>query len=277
MVNVSVVVPCFNQGRFLDEAVQSVLAQTYQDFEIVIVNDGSTDGQTTSMLRSYVQPRTRVLHTDNQGLASARNNGIRAATGRYILPLDADDRIADSYLGKAVALLDANPNAGIVYSQAEYFGERTGRWELPDYNFPRILLENMIFASSLFRKADWEEVHGYNPNMKHGLEDYDFWLSLIELGRDVIQIPEPLFLYRQTSESMRNAITREQLISLSTQLFRNHLGLYEKNINVVVEHLFDLRTWHFQLREQVRHLEERIRGLENGEPGGPVLSAGDTV
>jgi glycosyltransferase involved in cell wall biosynthesis len=263
MVNVSVVVPCFNQGGLLDEAVQSVLAQTYQDFEIIIVNDGSTDGQTTSMLRSYAPPRTRVLHTDNQGLASARNNGIRQATGRYILPLDADDRIADSYLEKAVALLDANTNAGIVYSQAEYFGERTGRWDLPDYSLPGILLGNMIFASSFFRKADWEQVGGYNPNMKYGLEDYDFWLSLIELGRDVLQIPEPLFLYRQTSASMRNAITGEQLIFLSAQLFRNHLSLYEKNINVVIEHILDLKTLHFQLRERVRHLEDKVRELEN--------------
>jgi len=263
MVSVSVVIPCFNQGRFLDEAVQSVLAQTRQDFEIIVVNDGSTDLQTTSMLRSYAAPRTRVIHTDNQGLASARNNGIRLATGRYILPLDADDKIADSYLEKAVVLLDANPNAGIVYSLAEYFGERTGRWDLPDYSFPKILLENMIFASSFFRKADWEQVRGYNPNMKYGLEDYDFWLSLIELGRDVLRIPEPLFLYRQTSESMRSSITREQFIFLSTQLFRNHLSLYEKNMHVIIEHLFDLRTWHFELREKVRDLEDKIRGLES--------------
>ena len=93
MPKVSVIIPCYNQGACLEEAVDSVLAQTFQDFEILVVNDGSTDEATIRMLGKYERPKTRVIHTDNQGLAMARNNGIREARGAYILPLDADDKI----------------------------------------------------------------------------------------------------------------------------------------------------------------------------------------
>src|SRR5215475_1000610 len=98
MTKVSVVIPCFNQADFIDDAIQSVLVQTYQDFEIIIVNDGSTDSKTASFLESYSSPRVKVVHTHNQGVACARNHGINQADGIFILPLDADDKIADSYM-----------------------------------------------------------------------------------------------------------------------------------------------------------------------------------
>src|SRR5437879_507126 len=94
---VSVIIPCFNQGATLDEAVASVLNQTFTDFEIVIVNDGSTDPFTSELLANYHRPRTRVITTANGGLAAARNTAIRNSRGKYILPLDADDRIAPEY------------------------------------------------------------------------------------------------------------------------------------------------------------------------------------
>ena len=98
MAKVSVIIPCYNQGAYLNEAVESILAQSYRDFEIIVVNDGSTDEETNRLLSGYDRQQTRVLHTENQGLSSARNNGIREAQGEYILPLDADDRIDPTYL-----------------------------------------------------------------------------------------------------------------------------------------------------------------------------------
>ena len=108
MPKVSVIIPCYNHGEYLDEAVESVLTQTYQNFEIIIVDDGSTDQSTIDLLKVYRKPKTRVIRTDNQGLASARNNGIKEAKGEYILPLDADDKIGKEYLKKAVKILDEN-------------------------------------------------------------------------------------------------------------------------------------------------------------------------
>lgn len=239
---VSVIIPCYNQGHYIDEAVGSVLNQTYQDLEIVIVNDGSTDANTIAILKSYSRVKTVVIHTDNQGLASARNNGIQAARGEYILPLDADDKISKTYVEKAVSLLQANENLGIVYSEAEFFGSRTGKWRLSQYHFPSILLDNVIFCSGFFRRSDWQKIGGYRANMKYGWEDYDFWLSMIELGRQIHRIPEPLFFYRKTSRSMADSMSREAYIYSYSQLFKNHPQLYSENIEVLFAEIVDLRA-----------------------------------
>jgi O-antigen biosynthesis protein len=238
---VSVIMPCYNQGQYLDEAIASVLAQTYQSFEIIVINDGSTDAETIQILNHFSHPKVILLHIANQGVAAARNTGIQQAQGQYILPLDADDRIAAHYLETAIPILEANPNIGIVSSQAEMFGEQTGRLELPPYSFPEILLGNMIFNSSLYRKADWQTVAGYNPNMVNGWEDYDFWLSLIELGREVAQIPEVLYFHRELPNSRSQKLTQADWVECYRQIFHNHPNLYQPNISTVFASLIDLR------------------------------------
>jgi len=176
---VTVVVPCYNQGVYLAESIGSVLAQTIEDVEILIVNDGSTDPETIDILNTCDYPRTRVIHTTNQGLPAARNNGIREAKGRYILPLDADDRIAPSYLEKAVRILDENPGIGIVYGHAVFFGAVEKPWSLPEFSLQEMMIDKILYCSCVFRKADWEAVGGYRTDMVYGWEDYDFWFSLI--------------------------------------------------------------------------------------------------
>jgi len=178
MPRVSVIIPCFNDGAFIDEAVNSVLRQTYRDVEIIIVDDGS-DGETRERLQTYKQPSIRVIFKSHEGVAAARNTAIAHANGEYILPLDADDLIHETYIEKAVCVMDGESDLGIVYCGAELFGEQTGLWDLPEYSFERILLQNMIFCSALMRKADLEKVGGYNTNMTRGYEDWDLSLSLI--------------------------------------------------------------------------------------------------
>lgn len=229
MPKVSVIIPCYNQGQYLNEAVQSVLAQTCGDFEIIIVNDGSTDGFTNALLSKYDGQKIKVLHTANHGLSEARNNGIRASTGRYILPLDADDKIGPEYLAEAIKVLDADPEMGIVYCEAEYFGAKTGKWDLPPYSFQKMLRENLIFCSAFFRRQDYDATCGYNPNMIHGWEDWDFWLSLLELGKKVHRIPRVLFYYRIRAESMVRALDEENYAFLRKRVYRNHLALYAKD------------------------------------------------
>ena len=229
MPTVSVIIPCYNQGSYLDEAVDSVLAQTFRDFEIIVIDDGSTDEETIQLLSSFSRPGTRVIRTPNQGLAEARNTGIREARGKYILPLDADDRIAPGYLEKAVAVLDTMPGVGIVYCLAETFGARTGPWLTPQYSLRRMLLGNLIFCSALFRRDDWEESGGYNRNMAAGWEDWDFWLSLIELGRKVHRIPEVLFFYRLKEGSMAASMDAAKKGEMHLQVMRNHPLLFVEN------------------------------------------------
>jgi glycosyltransferase involved in cell wall biosynthesis len=178
MPRVSVIIPCFNDGAFIDEAVNSVLRQTYRDVEIIIVDDGS-DGETRERLQTYKQPSIRVIFKSHEGVATARNLAVGQASGEFILPLDADDRIHETYIEKAIRVMESDDDIGIVYCRAVLFGEQTGMWDLPEYSFERILLQNMIFCSALMRKADLEKVGGYNTNMTSGYEDWDLSLSLI--------------------------------------------------------------------------------------------------
>ncbi len=223
----SVVIPCYNAGPHLVEAADSVRAQTFAGWEMVIVDDGSTDPATHEALAACAA-YARVIRTENRGLPSARNTGIAAARGQYILPLDADDRIAPTLLQEAVAVLDGRPEVGIVYCHAEFFGAQCGRWELPPFSIREMLLHNLIFASAVFRKADWQRVGGYKPSMKYGWEDWEFWLSLLELGRQVYCIPRPLFFYRRRPDSMIAALAcrpQQQDYSFG-EVFRHHRRLY---------------------------------------------------
>ncbi|MDH4318675.1 MAG: glycosyltransferase family 2 protein, partial [Desulfobulbaceae bacterium] len=241
MPKVSVVIPCYNQGDFIDETVDSVLAQTFDDYEIVIVNDGSTDEETNAKLAAYDRPKTRVLVTENCGLAGARNNGIAAAKGEYILPLDSDDRIEPTYLEKAVSILDHSKDMGIVYCRARLFGALDSEWILPEFSLDEMLIDNIIFCSAFFRRSDWEAVGGYDTSMVYGWEDYDFWLSLLERGRIAYKIPEILFYYRITADSMVRSKTKEQKLEIFEKIFRKHPKLYNDNIRIWIDKIIDTR------------------------------------
>lgn len=234
MPKVTVVIPCYNHGRFLDEAVRSVLAQTYQDFEILVVDDGSNDSFTLDVLHNFKWEKTTVLHKKNGHLSAARNHGIARTVSEYILTLDADDRFAPAFLEKAVALLDASPQAGAVTCWSLHFGaknkidcDRSGGG-LKDF-----LVHNPCHASCLFRKRCWEEVGGFDETMKQGYEDWNFWLAITKRGWHVASIPEPLFFYRVTKHSMvaHSDQIRPELVR---QLVRNHLEVYREHVDEVV-------------------------------------------
>ena len=132
---VSVIVPVYTQGVFLSEALDSVLKQTYSNWECVIVNDGSTDNS-EEVAKSYVNmdDRFKYLYQENSGVASARNKGIRYSDGYYILPLDSDNMLCPTYLEKAVSYFLLHPETTLVYGKAEFFGDRSGIWNLPEYS-----------------------------------------------------------------------------------------------------------------------------------------------
>ena len=230
MKKVSVIMPCYNDGKYIEEAIASVSAQTYKNIELIIVDDGSDDEATVNIINNLSSEKIKVLHTNRLRPAGARNFGISKATGEYILPVDADDIIESEYIEKAVQIMDENENIGIVYCHADLFGESSGKWELPDYSTKSMLLDNVIFVTAMFRRADWEKIGGFNTNMHDGMEDYDFWLSIIELGRDVHQFPEIFFHYRikpvsRTTNFQKNASVVQQTYRT---IYHNHPELYEK-------------------------------------------------
>ena len=242
MNKVSVVIPCFNAGEYLDEAVQSALAQTWQDLEVVIVDDGSTDPSTLDLLRQARWPRTRIFHQANAGPAAARNRAVREAGGRYILPLDADDTIEPSYVEKAVAVLEARPNVGCVYCKARKFGAEQGPWNLPVYTLRELVIVIVIFVTSLYRKADWESVGGYNEKLRHGVEDYDFWVKIAHLGREVVQLDDYLFNYRIQESSRTTSFQerRARVVESYAEIFRSNIAFYSAHAEMLFEHRFGL-------------------------------------
>lgn len=245
MCKVSIIIPCYNQGHFIEEALASAEKQLYPDLEVIVVNDGSDDQNTITLLSNVYAPNVHVLHTENQGLASARNTGIAAATGVYILPLDADDLIEPGYLEAAVQILEQNEAVGIVYCRARLFGAVQTEWLLPEYSLAEMLKDNVIFCSAMFRKSDWEAVGGYDPGMIYGWEDYDFWLSLIEMGREVYQIPEILFCYRVASDSMVRSKEKWQKASMFKRIFERHRKLFTDNIEVWINALLEVREKYY--------------------------------
>ncbi|MBM3124786.1 MAG: glycosyltransferase [Chloroflexi bacterium] len=234
MSKVSVIIPCFNQGAYLEEAVGSVLAQTFDDTEIIIVDDGSDDPATILLLDQLGKTDVRIIRTRNNGLAAARNRGIREATGEYILPLDADDKIGREYASLAVSIFDSNPDIGIVYCEAVYFGLKNERWQLPEYSLDHILKHNIIFCSAFFRKEDWAKVGGYNINMVYGWEDWDFWLSLIGLHRRVYRIPRVLFYYRLKEASMVQSVDEDKDFFMRLHACLNHRDLFRQVANIEI-------------------------------------------
>ena len=227
MPRVSVIVPCYKQAQYLPEALDSVLAQTYSHWECIIINDGSTDN-TEEIAQQYCEKDKRIkyIYKENEGLSSARNTGIKNSVGVYILPLDADDKIANTYLEKSVKILDEDQKIGILYSEAELFGEQFGKWDIPGFNFSEFLNDNQIFCSAFFRREDYDKTNGYNSNMIYGLEDWDFWLSLIEKEVEVYKIPETLFYYRIRNNSMVREMDFDKKKYLQNIIVRNHPILY---------------------------------------------------
>lgn len=227
MPRVSVIIPCYNLGKYLPEAVDSVLSQTYRDFEVIIVDDASTDLATRQLLATYLLPKVRIVYNShNMGVAAARNEGIGVAKGEFVLPLDADDVIAESYLEKAIALFDLRPDIGIVYSNAEFVGEKSGLWELPPFSIDRMLTENLVFSAALFRRSDWKRSGGYCSSMTSGWEDWDFWLTLLSLGVQVGKLSDTLFKYRIRIDSRDRSISRFNKLVLLLGIVFRHRRLY---------------------------------------------------
>ncbi|MGO4906198.1 glycosyltransferase family 2 protein [Flavobacterium sp. W20_MBD1_R3] len=224
---VSIIVPCYNQAQYLDEALQSVFEQIYMNWECIIVNDGSPD-HTEEVTNKWVSKDSRFVYLkkENGGLSSARNAGIKIAKGAYILPLDADDRIASEYLDKAQIYFDKDYK--IIYCQAYFFGNRVEPWLLSDYSYEDILFNNQIFCSAFFKKSDWESVDGYDENLKYGREDWDFWLSILNKDCRVLRLDYVGFFYRQKDISMDVEINSnlELLQETENYIYKKHLKKY---------------------------------------------------
>ncbi len=251
---VTVVIPCYNHGRFVRQAVTSILDQTFRDVRVVVVDDGSTDPKTLEVMATLPGPRVTVLRQENKHVSAARNTGIRSSQSPVIVTLDADDSFEPDFLEKALPVLDADPTVGVVTCTVRNRAEREGTFTPSGGGIVDFLKHNGARASAMFRRACWEQVGGYDETMRRGYEDWDFWIRVVARGWRVHVLQEPLLNYRCARQSM---VTGADAIrpDLVRVLAMAHLPLYREH---VVEVLVDREC-------QILSLEKRLDQLR-GSP-----------
>lgn len=226
---ISVVVPCYNQAHYLSDSLQSVLEQSFSDWECIVVDDGSPDN-TEEIVQEWLikDSRFRYLKKINGGLSDARNAGIEASTGKWILPLDADDKIGRDYLKLAFQVIKNQPKVGLIYADASFFGDIEGDWILGEYNFRKLLFSNHIYCSAFFSKEDWRVSGGYDINLRSGREDWEFFINLLQNHKEVIKLNYMGFFYRRKIGSMDSCLNdnRDKIRDIENYIYEKHKNLY---------------------------------------------------
>ncbi len=233
---VSIIIPCYNQGRYVAEAIQSALDQTYSNTEIVCINDASTDNTRDVIAKLSEEHKDKIVfieNLENKGVIYSRNRAIDTCSGEYILPLDADNMIKPTYVEKAAKMLEENPKVGVVYCRVERFGKNKGEWALGRFDTD-MLFCNCVENCSMFRKTDFLAVGQYKQYMKNGLEDWDLWLGFMEKGFSFYKIDEILLLYRTYKEESRSEQARKHVRELYLNIVRNHPQLYLNNDDCIL-------------------------------------------
>ena len=238
---ISVIIPCYNQGEYLKEAVTSVLNQEYDNIEIIVVDDGSTDQKTLQILNNFKFPKSRLIRQKNSGLSIARNTGIDSSNGSYIIPLDCDDKLNSNYISKCISYIKRNPGIGIVYTNIKVFGDYDDKVKLNQIDNISLLYKNSVSVTAFFKRSVFEDIkrknnYGYNPNMVGGYEDWDFWISALESGYTFKYLDEDIFLYRKHGPSMIDSAEKKHDV-LFSQIIKNHEDSYKKNCLDIIKRM----------------------------------------
>jgi glycosyltransferase involved in cell wall biosynthesis/Tfp pilus assembly protein PilF len=200
-IKISVIMPCYNQARFLPEAIESLVNQTYKNWECIIVNDGSNDNTAEvakQLIEKYSDRDIRFIDKPHTGVSDTRNVGIKAATSEWILPLDSDDMFEQTFMQRAVDIIQQEEKVDIVFANLQEFGAANGKWIPAKYSRLQVMLEDTMPYSSLYRKELWRRVGGYDKLLSviKQPEDWSFWISCSKYNPIVKRITEKLFLYR---------------------------------------------------------------------------------
>lgn len=231
--NVTVIIPCYNDGKYIIQALNSVLNQTLKAERIIIIDDGS-DLKTKNVLKTIINDKVEIIFQENKGVSNARNRGINIATTDYILTLDADDYFEPTFIEKSVEILNDNSNTGIVGCYAKLLKYDKVKPEIgkPLGGKARdFLIKNNGLASSMFRKKCWKQVSGYDENMTNGYEDWEFWLSVLQNNWVMIIIPEVQYNYRIKKKSRDTVALQAYDFELREYIFLKHKELYKEHFD----------------------------------------------
>jgi glycosyltransferase involved in cell wall biosynthesis len=214
---ITVIIPCYNHGSFICEAIASVINNDIENIcEIIVVNDGSTDQLTIDTLNSLEGETILVFHQENLGLAKARNKGIELATTEYLLMLDADNKINRDFLKHFKFLIETNVEFDMLHGNSEYFGEKNGLFVSNSLNLFKICFGNYIDACSIIKTSALKESGLYDDKMPYmGWEDWDLWIRFALNRKQTIYVDKVFFDYRYMNNSMiRTNANKENEIRL---------------------------------------------------------------
>lgn len=224
------VIPCFNHGKFVEDAARSCVLQIDSPVEVIVVDDGSDDGTTAQACDALKSPDVRVIHQPNAGLPAARNAGAAQANGDYLVFLDADDWIKPTFLTKLHSALAADSDASHAYCQERLTDLGQGViWRVPEWDPILLLVTNLHPVTCLIRRDRFEAAGGFDETMTDGYEDWDLWLRFASRGWRGVRVSEPLFNWRRHSHQtmIDDAVARHE--ALYRRLLENHREFFEKH------------------------------------------------
>jgi glycosyltransferase involved in cell wall biosynthesis len=214
------------------DAIESVRINQFTDIvEIIIINDGSTDNETINLLTELSEKGFNVINNENLGLAHSRNCAINNSNGKYILPLDSDNKIEISVFIEALNIMENNNIIDVVYTDAYFIGNKSGKWIVGDFNGYNLLDYNRIDACALIRKSTILESGLYDTLMPAmGSEDWDLWVRFFLTQKHFFYLPKIGFYYRVVETSMTFLITRPNFEVNKKYIFSKYYSLISKEL-----------------------------------------------
>jgi glycosyltransferase involved in cell wall biosynthesis len=234
---ISIVIPCYNDAKYIEQSVLSALNQTYSNKEVIVVDDGS-NAVTKAVLKKIEPTITKLITQSNQGQSTARNIGIKAAKGDYILVLDSDDFFEPTFCEKALFFFETNLSVKLVicYMNRIYDDTVKDVFKPQGGIVSNFILGNCAIGSAMFKKLDFFMTNGYDQKMTNGFEDWEFYIRLLKEGGSAYVIPELLFNYRlkENSTTTRANLMKYELLQY---IYTKHQELYKNHFDIFVSHL----------------------------------------
>lgn len=255
---VSIVIPYYIHEEYLGAAVESVLAQTYENFEVVVVFDPGKSRPPAEVLKDLPQDRLRFVNQAEKSTApNARNVGVRNSSGDLILPMDADDLLAPTYLEKTVGRMLSEPTLGGVYTAVKMFGDKEDVYD-PEWTVKGIVTgTGGALICLLYKREVFDRIGGYNPRWRVG-DDSDFFLKACRAGYKIVQLKEPLYLYRRHPASTTARSPQRDLMEMAIYMAQDHP-------DVMMEHLEEIIRYkeerYCKLEEEYSHLHKEFHKL----------------
>lgn len=248
---IAVIVPCYNQGKYLSDALDSLLAQTFVDWECIVVDDGSTDNS-ADIAKSYLAKdcRIRYVRQENAGPSAARNKGVALTSAPLIFFLDSDDIILPEFLERGVNYMESHEECVLFYSKANYFGNKTGEFKLQYTSYKDLLVNNSIDCACIVRREDFNRIEGFDENLR-GYEDWEFFIRLLYHNDNVYQDSRHLFLYRVSENP--NSVN----LHAKSHNDEKTMYIYRKHIDKYVEYF----GTPFYVTSEYNRLEKELNGI----------------